>query len=120
MNTLSAEAERPPLHFIDTEADRLSGMAMTVQSRIPSVASMLMDEINRGEIHEAEDMPEGVVTMLSTVEFVDEGSGTRRTVQLVYPADAEISFGKIYILTPIGAGLTGDRKSTRLQPSTKC
>src|SRR3546814_7403969 len=83
MNTLSAEAERPPLHFIDTEADRLSGMAMTVQSRIPSVASMLMDEINRGEIHDAEDMPEGVVTMLSTVEFVDEGSGTRRTVQLV-------------------------------------
>src|SRR3546814_526566 len=107
MNTLSAEAERPPLHFIDTEADRLSGMAMTVQSRIPSVASMLMDEINRGEIHEAEDMPEGVVTMLSTVEFVDEGSGTRRTVQLVYPADADISSGKISILTPIGAGLIG-------------
>src|SRR3546814_12761163 len=90
MNTLSAEAERPPLHFIDTEADRLSGMAMTVQSRIPSVASMLMDKINRGEIHDAEDMPEGVVTMLSTVEFVDERIGKRRPVPLVYLADADL------------------------------
>src|SRR3546814_13347355 len=105
MNTLSAEAERPPLHFIDTEADRLSGMAMTVQSRIPSVASMLMDEINRGEIHEAEDMPEGVVTMLSTVEFVDEGSGTRRTVTLVYQADADHSSAQISNLTPLATGL---------------
>src|SRR3546814_18742657 len=52
-------------------------------------------------------MPEGVVTMLSTVEFVDEGSGTRRPVQMVYPADADISSGKISILTPIGAGLIG-------------
>src|SRR3546814_17513004 len=83
---------------------------MTVQSRIPSVASMLMDEINRGEIHDAEDMPEGVVTMLSTVEFVDEGGGTRGTVQPVYPADAALSSSKISILTPIGAGLIGLRE----------
>jgi regulator of nucleoside diphosphate kinase len=70
----------------------------------------LLDEIERAELHSPEDMPAGIVTMMSTVEFVDEGSDTRRTVQLVYPPDADIAQGKISILTPIGAGLIGRSK----------
>ena len=47
--------------------------------------------------------------MNATVEFVDEASGADRTVELVYPKEADISAGRISILTPIGAGLIGLR-----------
>src|SRR3546814_10983915 len=45
--------------------------------------------------------------MNSHVTFVDEGSGSRREVQLVYPENADIANGRISILTPVGAGLIG-------------
>ncbi|HWL46390.1 MAG TPA: nucleoside diphosphate kinase regulator [Sphingomonadaceae bacterium] len=99
--------ERPAIHMIDEESDKLSGLALSVESRLPEIAELLLNEIERAELHGADDMPAGIVTMMSTVEFVDEGSDTRRTVQLVYPPDADIAQGKISILTPIGAGLIG-------------
>src|SRR3546814_17088771 len=45
--------------------------------------------------------------MNSHVTFVDEGSGSRREVKLVYPENADIANGRISILTPVGAGLIG-------------
>ena len=45
--------------------------------------------------------------MGSRVEFIDEGNGIRRTVTLVFPAEANIEAGRVSILTPIGAGLIG-------------
>lgn len=99
--------DRPPIHMIEADADKLSGLALQVEQRVPAVASLLLAEIERAEVHAPGDLPPGVVTMMSTVEFVDEGSGTRRTVQLVYPPDADIAAGRISILTPVGAGLIG-------------
>lgn len=99
--------DRPAIHLIDTEADRLYGLAEGVMQRQPALAAMLLAEIDRAEIHTAGTLPAGVVSMLSTVEFVDESSGTSRIVQLVFPADADIAAGRISILTPVGAGLIG-------------
>jgi regulator of nucleoside diphosphate kinase len=93
--------------MIDVESDELSNLALGVEKRLPELAGMLLAEIERAELHSAADMPAGVVTMQSSVEFVDEGNGSRRTVQLVYPVDADISAGRISILTPVGAGLIG-------------
>ena len=45
--------------------------------------------------------------MGATVQFLDEVSGRRRTVELVYPQDADIAADRISVLTPIGAGLIG-------------
>ncbi|XHS02282.1 nucleoside diphosphate kinase regulator [Sphingomonas sp. DBB INV C78] len=99
--------EKPPIRMIDAEADKLATLAMSVETRLPQVAELLLAEIDRAELHAADAMPADVVTMLSTVEFVDEGSGAVRTVSLVWPADADIAAGRISILTPVGAGLIG-------------
>src|SRR3546814_16616112 len=99
--------ERPPLHLIDSEADRLADLALRVEHSQPAVASMLLAEIDRAEIHTAETLPANTVAMNSHVTFVDEGSGSRREVQLVYPETADIANGRISILTPVGAGLIG-------------
>jgi len=95
--------------MIDSEAEALADMAVGVEKRLPEVSAMLIEEISRATIHTQARMPRDVITMSSQVDFIDEGSGTLRTVQLVYPQDADIDAGRISILTPIGAGLIGLR-----------
>lgn len=38
-----------------------------------------------------------------------QASGADRKVELVYPRDADISAGRVSILTPVGAGVIGLR-----------
>src|SRR3546814_11231183 len=96
--------------MIDTEADTLTDLALARQDQSPAVADLLLQEIDRAKIHTADKVPGDVVTMHSRVEFVDEGNGQSRTVELVYPVDADIDAGRISIMTPIGAGLIGMRE----------
>ena len=98
---------RPPVHLIDRERDRLLDLALSVEARLPDVSALLQAEIDRAKVHPPGKLPPGVVSMHATVEFVDEGSGTRRTVQLVWPHEADIAAGRVSILTPVGAGLIG-------------
>jgi regulator of nucleoside diphosphate kinase len=100
-------ADRPTIHLIDTEQTRLLDLAHAIRSRQPELSELLQAELDRAEVHDAASLPPGVVCMHSTVEFLDEGSGTRRTVQLVYPHEADIAAGRISVLTPVGAGLIG-------------
>lgn len=100
---------RPPIHMIDTEADALADLALSAETRMPEVSRLLLDEIARAHIHAAGKIAPDVVTMHSTVEFIDEGSGASRTIELVYPREADIAAGRISILTPVGAGLIGLR-----------
>lgn len=106
----SSVAERPPLHMIESEAERIADLAINIEQRLPQVSALLLEETGRATVHSAADLPSGVVTMHATVEFVDEASGQSRTVQLVYPRDADIDAGRISILTPVGAGLIGLRE----------
>jgi len=102
-----AVPERPPLHLIDNEADAIANLALQLEHRQPELATLLLAEIDRAEIHDAKDLPTHVVAMNSHVTFVDESSGSRRKIQLVYPQHADIEAGRVSILTPIGAGLIG-------------
>jgi regulator of nucleoside diphosphate kinase len=108
--TSSKAAKRPPIQMIDTEADTLTNLAISVEERLPQVSELLLDEIARATVHSAARIPADVVTMHATVEFTDEASGAARTVQLVFPKNADISAGRISILTPVGAGLIGLRE----------
>ena len=103
----TATAARPPIHMIDTEADALTGLALDAETRLPDVSALLLEEIGRAHIYERDAMPADVVTMMSTAEFRDEATGATRSVQLVYPRDADISSGRVSILTLVGAGLIG-------------
>lgn len=101
---------RPPVHMIDTEADAIADLAIRAQERQPALSELLLGEIDRAKIYSADKIPDDIVTMRSRVEFIDESSGAARTIELVWPADADIALGRISILTPIGAGLIGLRK----------
>lgn len=100
----------PSIHLIDTEADVLADLAVSVAERVPQVSELLLREIERAVIHSRDTIPVDVVTMHATVTFIDEASGTSRSVQLVFPQDADIAAGRLSILTPVGAGLIGLRE----------
>ena len=93
--------------MIDSEADALT--ELTLQNHRDSICfhELLLDEIDRAAICDRTDIPADVVTMGSDVTFRDEDREAERTIRLVYPRDADISAGRISILTPIGAGLIG-------------
>ena len=106
----TSSAEKPPIHLIDEEYDVIADLALSIEPRSPALSRLLLDEIERAEIHERGALPADVVTIGSTVEFLDADSGETRQVQLVLPAAADIEAGRISILTPVGAGLIGLRK----------
>lgn len=105
---------KPPVHMIDREADALTDLAIGVEKRMPQVSELLLREIGRATIHKERHLPRDVVTMNSEVDFVDAASGAVRSVRLVYPSDADISTGRISILTPVGAGLIGLRTGSAI------
>lgn len=98
---------RPPLVLSETDAERLSALAMQNEAAHPATAGLLLDEIERAQVRADHRVPADVVGMNSTVEFLDEAHGEPRTVRLVYPHEADIAAGRISIMTPVGAALIG-------------
>ncbi|HET7576709.1 MAG TPA: nucleoside diphosphate kinase regulator [Sphingomicrobium sp.] len=107
MATVRAGDARPPIHLLASESDMVATLALQVEHRQPVVASMLLEEIERAQLHEPETLPETAVSIGSEIDFIDERSGQLRTVELVLPAMANIAEGRISILTPMGAALYG-------------
>lgn len=100
---------RPPIQIRETDAERISNLAIEAEERLPQVAELLLGELNRAKVVQDSRLPPDVVAMQSTVKFVDETSGVERTLQLVYPQEADIEAGRISILSLVGAGLLGLR-----------
>lgn len=69
----------------------------------------LRAEIDAAEIVEAGDLPEGLVTMHSTVRLRDMQTREEEIYTLVYPEEANIAEGKISILAPVGTAILGYR-----------
>ncbi|WP_336972386.1 nucleoside diphosphate kinase regulator [Sphingobium aromaticiconvertens] len=107
MSKPQTAAKRPPLHLIESEADTLSDLAWGARDRFPNICIMLLDEIGRAKLCKPSNLPDDVVAMSSRVDYIDEGSGTRRSITLVYPNHADAVLGRVSILTPVGAGLIG-------------
>jgi regulator of nucleoside diphosphate kinase len=96
----------PAIIVSDVDRERLSGLATAAMERSPEIADELLSEMERATVVAAHSVPPDVVQMGSTVEF-KSSDGRRRSVTLVFPAEADISQGKISVLTPVGAALIG-------------
>jgi regulator of nucleoside diphosphate kinase len=106
--TTTPSADKPSIHLTDGDYEIIADLALSVERRSPALSKMLLDEINRAEIHDRGALPTDVVAIGSEVEFLDD-AGVKRLVQLVLPGDADIEAGRVSILTSVGAGLIGLR-----------
>lgn len=105
-NTMNQHNHKPQIVVSDTDYARLSALATGALQRFPEIAEELQSEMTRAEVVSAWALPTDVVRMGSTVEFRSNG-GQHRRVELVFPVDADISAGKVSVLTPIGTALIG-------------
>lgn len=67
----------------------------------------LEEEIDSATIIGKDEMPTGIVTMDSTVSFVEEDTGESFFYTLTWPQSADIEQNKISILAPVGMALLG-------------
>ena len=62
----------------------------------------------------SEEVPPDVITMQSVVALVDEASGERVVVSLVYPTEADAASGRVSVLAPLGMATPSARRRAHL------
>jgi len=97
---------KPEIVIRADDHDRLSKLAEGLLDRLPEVATELLDEVERARVVPADAFPGNAVAMGSALTYETE-DGVEHRVTLVYPDQADISLGRISILTPVGAALIG-------------
>ena len=100
---------KPRITLTAHDHEKLSIIARAAESNMPDVAAVLTEELERAHVLAKGRHPEHTVCMGSEVEFRDDTTGKVQEVMLVYPDEADISKGKISVLTPIGTALIGLR-----------
>ena len=96
----------PSLLVSEIDAARLDALVENPTWRGHPAAVALQDELLRARVLPVSQMPDDVVRMHSRVECVDAG-GTRRTLTLVYPHEADSASGRVSVLAPVGSALLG-------------
>lgn len=103
MNTVTL---RPDLVVSEADHRKLVVLALAGIGHSSDAADDLLYELERARIVDDEALPGAVVRMGSSVTYRPD-NGPSRTVTLVYPVDADISAGRISVLTPVGTALIG-------------
>ena len=97
---------KPPITMSSLDEARLERLLESDAYRQLPGVDALLSEMERANVVKPVDMPPDVVTMNSTIRFVDDSNGAEFEYTLVYPADA----GKpdtISVLAPVGSALLG-------------
>lgn len=97
----------PPIVVSRRDAARLEALLDSPRWQNDATAEALMGELTRAEVVENDAMPADVVGMHSRVECVDENSGEKHTLTLVFPQEADAGAGRISIMAPVGCALLG-------------
>jgi regulator of nucleoside diphosphate kinase len=70
---------------------------------------LLYDELDGADIVSDDQLPADVVTMNTTVKFIDLDTDAESTITLMYPHEVGNSANAVSILAPVGAALLGLR-----------
>lgn len=97
---------KPAITISRTDHDRLLGLAEAMEERDPVFAETMIAELERARVVEDAALPKTVARMGSTVTYTTD-DGTSHTVALVFPAEADITQGKVSVTTPVGTALIG-------------
>jgi regulator of nucleoside diphosphate kinase len=82
-------------------------VAHTFGARDTEYLDRLEEELERGHVVGAKEVPADVITMNSRVLLQDAKTGEQFTYTLVFPTDANPSEGKLSVLAPLGTAMLG-------------
>jgi regulator of nucleoside diphosphate kinase len=96
----------PSITVTERDFERLQKLLEAESNRALPGIDMLVNELDRATVVKSEEIGPDVVTMNSTVRFVDEGSNRAYELKLVYPRQAGEA-GSVSVLAPVGSVLLG-------------
>jgi len=97
---------QPPVMLSSLDVERLERLLDSgAYKNLPGIDA-LRKELERAAIVAPTEIPPTVVTMNSTVRFVDDATGSTFELTLVYP-EAAGSSASVSVLAPIGSALLG-------------
>lgn len=99
--------ELPNITVSSLDVSRIEALIDSIEDDLDPVIERLEDELKRANVVEPEEVPSDVVTMNSTVRFVEEATGKEFELTLCYPHAIDGSAGKVSILAPVGSALLG-------------
>lgn len=94
-----------------TELDhvRLEHLIRRTEASGGTVAVPLEALMDTAEIVPSRSVAADVVTVNSRVQVADPASGESHELTVCWPADADVATGRVSVLSPVGAGLLGQR-----------
>ena len=104
-NLMHTRSKLPAIKLTADDRGRLERLAHASSALFPETSDYLAHEVDRAQVATSEER--NFVCMGSEVQFRDDSTGQVRRVTVVYPDQADISAGRISVLTPIGAALIG-------------
>lgn len=99
---------RPQITISQSEHRQLMALAAAGGGSLAQAAESLLIEMERARVVPDTKLGADIVRMHSRVQYRTDRDELV-DVRLVYPVDADISQGKVSVLTPIGAALIGLR-----------
>ncbi|UVF17832.1 nucleoside diphosphate kinase regulator [Microvirga terrae] len=107
MTRKASAGAKPRITLTSSDFEKLSTLAEAAKHTMPEVARDLSAELDRAHVLAEGRLRPDAVHMGCTVDFRDDTTGRVQTVTLAYPHEADISKGRISVLTPIGTALIG-------------
>lgn len=98
---------KPHITLSIGDYERLFALADTARNSHPDLSAELAAELGRAHVLARGKHPQDIVQLNSEVEFRDDTTGKVRRLILVCPDEANISEGRISVLTPVGIALIG-------------
>lgn len=108
-------SEKPPIIISSQDADRLDALLDSLDAKQFPGRDALLDELQRAEIVESNEVPSNVVTMNSTVRFKTNSTGEAFSLTLVYPRNLDSSGEKISVLAPVGSAMLGLSEGSEIE-----
>lgn len=98
---------RPKIVISSKRLTELESLSEKFVRRDPELAEQLIEELGRARIVTPSRLRPDVVDLGRQFTYRDESAGKDHSVTLVLPQDADISNGRISVMTPIGIALIG-------------
>jgi regulator of nucleoside diphosphate kinase len=113
MPTATITPTATPVILLKNDFEILNGYVKNLQGMQVNEKenfSKLYEEIKKAQIVDAEDFPNDIVRLNSTVVIKDLKTKRDMTLTIVLPQKADIKQRKVSVLAPIGTALIGFRK----------
>ena len=106
MRKNSRKERRSPIVIGENDHGRLSLLAEKIANLNETLSETLIGELDRAKVVPDPRVPASVIRMGSTVSWRTE-KGDEHRAKLVFPGAADITSGKVSLLTPVGVALIG-------------